>query len=63
MSEAERERIRAAAAGLRAAESDVRVLRTLSWGREVRERFFQDGARELPVVSYPRFDPEPVALR
>ena len=59
------DRVREAAKGLRAAEAGVRVLRTLSWGREVQERFFAQGARELPRVSYPSFEAEPVhaALR
>lgn len=35
------------------------VLRTIAWPSEVRQRFFQDGERELPRVSYPEFDPAP----
>ncbi len=60
MNSSEIERIRTAASQLRAAESSVRVLRTLSWPRSVREKFFAQGARELPEISYPQFDAEPV---
>ncbi len=51
------ERLRRAAALLRDAERPVRVLRTLSWGPEVRARFFERGARELPVPRYEPLDP------
>lgn len=56
----ELDRIREAARRLRAAESSVRVLRSLSWGPGVRERFFARGAGALPDVEYPRFDAAPV---
>ena len=51
------ERIRRVAGLLRDAERPVRILRTVSWDPEVRERFFADGERELPVVTYHPFDP------
>ncbi|MFP3943718.1 MAG: flavohemoglobin expression-modulating QEGLA motif protein [Alphaproteobacteria bacterium] len=38
-------------------ERGLRVLKAISWGPEVAERFFANGARELPEVSYPPFDP------
>ncbi len=54
------DRVRQAARDLREAESSVRVLRSLAWDPAVRERFFAQGARELPTVEYPRFDARPV---
>jgi uncharacterized protein (TIGR02421 family) len=58
-SEKQAERIRQACHLLREAERPVRIMRTLLWGPEVRARFFAAKARELPVVKYPEFDPEP----
>ncbi len=55
----EQGRTRRAAGLLKQAEQSVRVLRSVAWSPEVRERFFAAGARELPVVSYAGFDPEP----
>ncbi len=34
----------------------IRILSHVSWSAGVRNRFFEKGARELPVVSYPPFD-------
>lgn len=34
----------------------LRVLSTISWGSEVKEKFFAAGAKELPVVNYPAVD-------
>jgi uncharacterized protein (TIGR02421 family) len=48
----EHDRIRRAAARLRDAEQPLRVLRTIAWPPEVRDRFFAAGARELPRVEY-----------
>lgn len=48
---------------LRTAEAPVRVLQHLAWPAAVRERFFAAGARELPRVEYPPFDPEPTCER
>jgi uncharacterized protein (TIGR02421 family) len=59
LSTTERERIRRVAATLRRAESPVRILSSLSWRNEVRERFLAADGRRLPEVSYPRFDPGP----
>ena len=44
---------------LREAEAPVRVLRELAWPGAVRRDFFARGARELPRVEYPPFDPAP----
>ncbi|NJK88092.1 MAG: hypothetical protein HC923_01000 [Myxococcales bacterium] len=48
------EAVRQAASLLRAAERPVRVLRGLAWAPSVKETFLRQGARELPVVAYPR---------
>ena len=37
------------------AHRKMRVLRTIAWPTEVRDRFFEDGERELPIVSYRPF--------
>jgi uncharacterized protein (TIGR02421 family) len=63
MSEREKERIRSLASELRKAERSVRVLRTLAWPEDVAARFFASRAKELPVVSYPRFDSSEVVAR
>jgi len=57
------DRIRRTAALLRDAERPVRILRTVAWEPEVRERFFADGERELPVVAYRPLDPAPTLQR
>lgn len=44
---------------LREAEAPVRVLRYLAWPGEVRRAFFAHGARTLPRVETPTFDPAP----
>jgi len=44
---------------LREAEAPVRVLRHLAWPASVRADFFAGGARRLPRVEYPPFDPDP----
>ncbi len=60
LGEGERERLSQAAHLLRKAERGVRVLRSIAWAPEVATRFFEGGARELPVVEYPPVDPQPV---
>jgi uncharacterized protein (TIGR02421 family) len=57
LSPTQKEKTQQAAKLLKQAEKSVRILRTVSWPPEVRERFFAREARELPVVTYPRFDP------
>lgn len=56
-------RLHAIARLLREAEQPVRVLRTIAWPPEVRERFFAAGARRLPEVSYPLTPPGPTLGR
>lgn len=56
----DRAKILEAAQRLRHAETGVRILRTLDWDWSVRADFFANGARELPRVNYPTFDPAPV---
>ncbi len=55
--ERELDRIRAVAHLLYAASKPLRILRTLAWPPEVKEAFLAGGARSLPQVSYPPFDP------
>jgi uncharacterized protein (TIGR02421 family) len=52
-------RVRAANTLLARAARPLRVLSTIAWPPSVRDRFFAEGARELPRVSYPSFDPAP----
>lgn len=52
-------RLTEAARLLRQAARRVRVLRALAWPPSVAERFFAQGARELPRVRYRPFDPAP----
>lgn len=35
----------------------IRILTHLAWPAHVREKFFAQKAKELPVVEYPKFDP------
>lgn len=42
------------------ASQSIRILSHVSWESSVREQFFAQGAKELPVVTYPEFDPAPV---
>jgi hypothetical protein len=37
----------------------VKVLRFIDWGPELKQRFFELDAKELPRPSYPAFDPAP----
>lgn len=60
LGEKDGERIKTTASLLRDAEKPIRVLRTLAWGPEVRERFFAEGADCLPEVRYTPPDPAPV---
>jgi uncharacterized protein (TIGR02421 family) len=64
-SDADSERIRAAAGALHAAVRPIKVLKAIEWPPDVKQRFFADGACELPRVSYRGFDPAPTldALR
>jgi uncharacterized protein (TIGR02421 family) len=42
------------------ASQSIRILSHVSWDASVREKFFAGNAKELPEVSYPKFDPSPV---
>jgi uncharacterized protein (TIGR02421 family) len=55
----ERERIRKAASILCAAVKPIKVLRAIDWAPEVRTRFFEQNATELPRPEYRGFDPAP----
>lgn len=54
-----RQRIREVCSLLRDAERPVRVLATVAWAPEIKERFFATGAGGLPRPVYPVFDPQP----
>lgn len=60
LSEAEIERLRAAATVLRKAERPVRILRAVAWSPDVEDKFFASGAKELPQVSYTPLDAAPI---
>lgn len=57
--EREQERIRTVNRLLYEACRPLRILRTIAWPPEVKERFFAQGACEPPQVSYPEFDSGP----
>jgi uncharacterized protein (TIGR02421 family) len=54
------ERYRSAATILHDVAKPMRVLSTLRWPLEERERFLSGGADQLPSPDYPTFDPSPV---
>lgn len=54
------ERLQSAAVLLRKAEKPVRILRAVAWPQETAERFFADGEKELPQVTYTPLDAAPV---
>jgi len=60
LSEAEIERLKAAAALLKRAEKPVRILRAVAWGSEVQPRFFESCEKKLPQVTYQPLDAKPV---
>lgn len=60
LSDAEIEKLRAGATLLRKAERPVRILRAVAWAPEIEEKFFADGAKELPKVTYEPLNAEPV---
>src|SRR6202008_477629 len=55
----ERKRIRKAAKLLAAAAKPLRILKFIDWPLELRARFLEKGATELPRPEYPAFDPAP----
>lgn len=59
LSERELERLKGASEKLRAAETRLPVLRTLSWDRALADQFFADDERALPKPLYRKIDPEP----
>ena len=54
--EKEKQRIRNTSDLLYQASRSLRVLSHLGWDASVKQRFFEQGAKELPVVSYPKLD-------
>jgi uncharacterized protein (TIGR02421 family) len=52
----EADRIRHVSDLLYRASKSIRILSTISWSSSVRDTFFKQQARELPVVCYPDFD-------
>jgi uncharacterized protein (TIGR02421 family) len=52
-------RIKNVASLLYRAARPLRILRSINWSPAVKQAFFARGARALPEVSYPRFDPAP----
>lgn len=54
--EKEQQRIRNHSDSLYQASRSLRVLSHLSWDASVKQQFFADGAKELPVVSCEKFD-------
>lgn len=57
--DAEKERIRGIAKLLYQAAKPIKVLKTIGWSEQVKADFFAQGAREMPQVTYPAFDPQP----
>jgi len=57
--ESEKERIRKVCRLLYEGSRHIRILKSIDWPGDVKEKFFAAGAKELPQVSYPRFDPRP----
>ena len=57
--ERERESIRRAARILADAAKPIKVLKVIDWPAEMRTRFFEKGAKELPRPQYQAFDAAP----
>jgi uncharacterized protein (TIGR02421 family) len=57
ITERERDRIRHVSDLLYRATRSVRILSHISWPSRIREEFLARGARELPTLKYPTFDP------
>ena len=60
MSKSSSERITRICEILYDAARQTRMLSHIGWHGSVREKFFEAGAKELPVVEYPEFDAAPV---
>jgi uncharacterized protein (TIGR02421 family) len=54
--EKEKQRIRNVSDQLYKASRSIRVLSHLSWDASIKQQFFANNAKELPVVSYEKFD-------
>jgi uncharacterized protein (TIGR02421 family) len=52
----EADRIRHVSDLLYRATQSVRILSHVSWSSDVRKKFFENGARELPIIEHPDFD-------
>jgi uncharacterized protein (TIGR02421 family) len=57
---AEIERLQTAANLLKKAEKPVRILRAVAWPPEAQARFFAEGEKELPEVTYTPLDAAPI---
>jgi len=57
--EKEQERIRSVAQLLQKAAKPLRILKAIAWSNQVKVDFFAKNAQELPIVTYPSFDPQP----
>jgi uncharacterized protein (TIGR02421 family) len=57
--EREKVRVKEIAKILHGACRPLRILGAIGWEPEVKEAFFASGAKELPQLSYPAFDPSP----
>lgn len=55
----EQERICTVAQMLQQANKPVRILKTINWPEQVKKEFFANNAKELPQITYPRFDAQP----
>ena len=53
----QRKKVTEAATILSEVHARQRVLKTIAWPRAAREKFFAQGARELPQVKYKPYDP------
>jgi len=61
--EKEKQRIRDCSDLLYQASRSIRVLSHLSWDLSIKQQFFAKGAKELPVVSYEKYDAtKPLAI-
>jgi len=60
LSRKELDKLSEAASLLHQAERPLRILKAISWPRDISCKFFDDGARELPAPSYDPVDPRPV---
>ena len=57
---AEQARITTVAQCLHQAARPIKILKAIGWPDEAKAKFFAQGAKALPQVEYPPFDPQPV---